>query len=214
MEIAIRSLTSKQLKNLTLDERADILEEMYLEDWSETPGWRTIPKKVRLEFQGEKLSQEASSEIYDSALMLYLKDKLRAVSNSYLITDLAKIGITVAEIIGGPIELYPCPCCGSRTLDELASYDICRVCWWEDDGQDNHNADTAYGGPNYGISLTQARYNYLTQGIYDPSRKDLVKLKEPKNMYIKRRFRIAQLKINLHFVHSDTNNLANVNIFI
>ncbi|MFK7808815.1 MAG: CPCC family cysteine-rich protein, partial [Saprospiraceae bacterium] len=141
-------------------ERTDILEEMYLEDWSETPGWRTIPKKVRLEFQAEKLSQEANSEIYDSALMLYLKDKLRAVSNSYLITELAKIGLEVAEIIGDPIKLFPCPCCGSRTLDELASFAICRVCWWEDDGQDNHNADVVMGGPNYGFSLAQARHNY------------------------------------------------------
>jgi Cysteine-rich CPCC len=31
-------------------------------------------------------------------------------------------------------DRYPCPCCGYRTLDEPpGSYEICRVCFWEDD---------------------------------------------------------------------------------
>ena len=54
-----------------------------------------------------------------------------------------------------------CPCCGGRTLDERGSYDICPVCFWEDDGQDDHNADVVRGGPNGTLSLTQARANYL-----------------------------------------------------
>jgi Cysteine-rich CPCC len=39
---------------------------------------------------------------------------------------------------------YACPCCGFLTLDERGGYDICPVCFWEDDGQDHHDAD---GGP-------------------------------------------------------------------
>ncbi|MFF1770133.1 CPCC family cysteine-rich protein [Streptomyces sp. NPDC058249] len=31
---------------------------------------------------------------------------------------------------------YGCPCCGFLTLDERGSYEICPVCFWEDDGQD------------------------------------------------------------------------------
>lgn len=52
-----------------------------------------------------------------------------------------------------------------------------KVCWWEDDGQDNINAEVVKGGPNSGISLAQARYNYLTKGLYAPSRNDLFESK-------------------------------------
>jgi hypothetical protein len=54
-------------------------------------------------------------------------------------------------------SLYPCPCCGRRTLPERGGYDICGVCGWEDDGQDDYDADLARGGPNGNLSLTQAR---------------------------------------------------------
>lgn len=31
---------------------------------------------------------------------------------------------------------YTCPCCGYKTLDEEPpdTFDICRICFWEDDG--------------------------------------------------------------------------------
>lgn len=34
-----------------------------------------------------------------------------------------------------------CACCGCLTLDERGAFEICPVCWWEDDGQSNTNAD-------------------------------------------------------------------------
>lgn len=43
---------------------------------------------------------------------------------------------------------YPCPCCGSsgQMIEEKASFCICHVCGWEDDGlydyQDNVNQMT------------------------------------------------------------------------
>ena len=67
----------------------------------------------------------------------------------------------------------PCPCCGRHTLGERSSYEICRVCWWEDDGQDNSDADGVRGGPNSDLSLTQARVNVLLRGLFDPRRSDL-----------------------------------------
>lgn len=59
---------------------------------------------------------------------------------------------------------YPCPCCGYLTLPERGGYDICPVCWWEDDGQDTHDADVIRGGPNQHLSLTEARANYAKLG--------------------------------------------------
>ncbi len=57
-----------------------------------------------------------------------------------------------------------CPCCMCRTLDERAAYEICPVCFWEDDGQDEHEADVVRGGPNGGLSLSTARANYRRVG--------------------------------------------------
>jgi Cysteine-rich CPCC len=60
---------------------------------------------------------------------------------------------------GGP---YPRPCCHYVTLSERGGDEICQVCFWEDDGQDDHDADVVRSGPNYSLSLTQARTNFAS----------------------------------------------------
>jgi hypothetical protein len=67
-------------------------------------------------------------------------------------------------------ELLPCPCCGSKSLEERGAYEVCPVCEWEDDGQDDPNADEIWGGPNGDLSLTKARENWKQYGsIYGNS---------------------------------------------
>jgi hypothetical protein len=56
---------------------------------------------------------------------------------------------------------YRCPCCGYPTLPGRGHFDICELCNWEDDGQDDPYADEVWGGPNYLYSLTQARNNFV-----------------------------------------------------
>ena len=55
---------------------------------------------------------------------------------------------------------YPCPCCGYLTLSERGGYDICALCKWEDDGQDDPHADEVWGGSNSAFSLAEARANF------------------------------------------------------
>jgi hypothetical protein len=62
-----------------------------------------------------------------------------------------------------------CPCCGKRTLGERGGYEICPVCFWEDDGQDDHDADIVRGGPNGSLSLSEARANYRRIGACEES---------------------------------------------
>lgn len=59
---------------------------------------------------------------------------------------------------------YKCPCCGYYTFDnELdGSYDICEVCFWEDDPIQLE--DPRYEGGANGVSLIQARENYKKLG--------------------------------------------------
>lgn len=57
-----------------------------------------------------------------------------------------------------------CPCCGCFTLEEGGgNYEICPVCFWEDDPVQNKYPDMA-GGANE-VSLFQARENYRMYGV-------------------------------------------------
>lgn len=57
-----------------------------------------------------------------------------------------------------------CPCCGFTTLSALGGFEICPVCFWQDDGQDDPHAAEVWGGPNGDLSLAQARKNYAQFG--------------------------------------------------
>lgn len=66
-----------------------------------------------------------------------------------------------SDLQGPPLR---CPCCDCKNLGERVGYEICQVCGWEDDGQDDDTADEVRGGPNGALSLTQARANYRQFG--------------------------------------------------
>ena len=59
---------------------------------------------------------------------------------------------------------YKCPCCEYYTFDKIpnTNYDICPVCYWEDD-------PFAYDNPDYvescnGVSLNKAKKNFVEFG--------------------------------------------------
>jgi hypothetical protein len=60
---------------------------------------------------------------------------------------------------------HPCPCCGYLTLPEAptGTYEICPVCFWEDDNVRFDDPDHE-GGANQ-VSLNQARKNFREHGV-------------------------------------------------
>ncbi len=73
----------------------------------------------------------------------------------------------------GSNGLEMCPCCGYATLEQGADFEVCDICFWEDDGQDFLEIKSdiqEYGSPN-GVSLETARKNYIEFGAAE--RKDL-----------------------------------------
>jgi hypothetical protein len=74
-----------------------------------------------------------------------------------------------------PGRRFKCPCCRFLTLEQRGGFEICPVCFWEDDGQDEHDAAIVRGGPNGGLSLGQARRNYATFGACDARSKEHVR---------------------------------------
>ena len=74
------------------------------------------------------------------------------------------------------IAIYRCPCCHCRTLHERGGYEICPICFWEGDGQDNHDAAEVRGGPNRLLSLIEARRNFEAFGASERAWLDHVRL--------------------------------------
>ena len=79
-----------------------------------------------------------------------------------------------ARLASGRLGLmHPCPCCGYRTLPQRGAYDLCPVCWWEDEGLEPWE----YSGPN-GRTLVEAQQEYLAQ--HRPYRLRAGKVRAPK----------------------------------
>jgi hypothetical protein len=58
-----------------------------------------------------------------------------------------------------------CPCCDYFSLSSRGEYEICEVCFWEDDGMDLGGLDQC-SGPNH-ITLRDARENFRRIGACD-----------------------------------------------
>lgn len=90
---------------------------------------------------------------------------------------------SAARFDGHPRDLpLRCPCCRCRTLSERRGFEICEVCNWEDDGQDDGDADENRGGPNGSLSLREARANYLQFGACEARMIDHVRPPEPEEL--------------------------------
>jgi hypothetical protein len=70
---------------------------------------------------------------------------------------------------------YPCPCCGYYTLDAppAGSFDLCAVCYWEDDGVQLR--DPTYTGGANKLSLEQARLHFAQHGSCEPGLQSYVR---------------------------------------
>jgi len=68
------------------------------------------------------------------------------VSNGFLAHVIHAITRYQVEVIGEVEVLFPCPCCGYKSLTEIydseegTGYDICAYCKWEDDGTTGINS--------------------------------------------------------------------------
>jgi hypothetical protein len=71
------------------------------------------------------------------------------------------VGETLVPVM---IDKFACPCCGYKTFDNVlnGSYEICPVCFWEDDPLQFNNPEFE-GGANR-MSLRQAQRNFREFG--------------------------------------------------
>lgn len=95
--------------------------------------------------------------VSEEDLSIYLGDCLReeqnefevdlsGTSNGFLSEVIHTITGYEVEVCGEVEDLFPCPCCGFKTLTERfnpkegTGYDICPYCNWEDDGTTDINS--------------------------------------------------------------------------
>ena len=57
---------------------------------------------------------------------------------------------------------FRCPCCGYYTLEEVGTYEVCPVCYWEDDPVQESDPKLE-GGANE-LSLYESRRNFKLYG--------------------------------------------------
>ncbi|MBA3471544.1 MAG: hypothetical protein H0T53_18060 [Herpetosiphonaceae bacterium] len=72
---------------------------------------------------------------------------------------------------------YPCPCCGFLTLEERGCWDICDVCFWEDDPLQADDPKF-WGGANK-MSLYEAQVAYKEIGAKEERVKQYVRSPTP-----------------------------------
>ncbi|KQR91123.1 hypothetical protein ASG01_14680 [Chryseobacterium sp. Leaf180] len=66
-----------------------------------------------------------------------------------------KIGLQRTDVNSAEVLKNSCPVCGYLTLDERNAFDICGICFWEDDGIDDFE-ENEESGPNH-MTLKEGR---------------------------------------------------------
>ena len=112
-------LTFIDLVNCKEEDRYEILLDVYSED------------------DGFEKINNHNDPIYNKDIFGYLKMGYLGVTNTYLSKVLLEKLSVAIEIKGSIEHLFPCPCCGYKTIEERGQYYICKVCKWEDDGSDS-----------------------------------------------------------------------------
>jgi hypothetical protein len=143
---------------MTASERATTLEEWWTLD-SDDDEWSELPDTLRGELQARGGPSDPMSSMYDPLLRLAALRETYGVCNAWLQTKLIDTESAV-EVIGQPEKMLDCRCCGYLAIRERGQYEVCPVCFWEDDGsQDTDRAS----GPNH-MTLGEAKANFASIG--------------------------------------------------
>ena len=170
---AISLIATQQMKEMPAEKRRDLIEVLFMfqhEMHSALIG--TFPISLQEELCSGKQQYDYADKRYDPIVVKEFIAKFYGARNSYVLAKVQALHVDVTHIDGEEETLLPCPCCGYQTLEARNDYEICGVCFWEDDGA---NTEDDYSGPNH-MTLAQGRQNYAKFGACS---KDMVKNVEP-----------------------------------
>lgn len=155
---AIGLLVQRDLAQLTSARREALLQDWWTID-ADDPEYAALPDALKGALARDEGPDDPDAAVYEPLLRMSLREAYKGVLNSYLQRQITTLGRN--EVVMGEVEpLESCPCCGYRTLDERGGYDICPVCFWEDDGTSELDR---HSGPNH-MTLRAARENFQRLG--------------------------------------------------
>jgi len=95
---------------------------------------------------------------YDPLMIEALKYEFVGIKTEYIANQISyQLGKEI-QVQGKEEYLFPCPCCSYRTLKSHGEYDICPICYWEDDGNDEAGL-SVYSIPNH-MTLAEAKEKF------------------------------------------------------
>ncbi|GEN74246.1 CPCC family cysteine-rich protein [Chryseobacterium lathyri] len=124
-----------------------VIEILSLQDYS----------KMTFEEKEELIELEG---IEEEEIFEYLKEKYIGLKVSYIEEKIKTQYQLSINVNGIPKELFPCPCCNYKTIKDKGNYEICKVCFWEDDGNDDKSK---YSQVNH-MTLGEAKDNFKIKG--------------------------------------------------
>ncbi|SDW89960.1 Cysteine-rich CPCC [Marininema mesophilum] len=176
---AILIIVENELRGLTKEKR----EEMLLNWWSideEDSEFNRLSDGLQKEIVEESGPlYDPLNKKYDPLILEGLKNKFIGVKNAYLSKRVSNIEDREIIVTGEEEKLFACPCCRYRTIEDRGHYEICPVCFWEDDGSDQA---TVYSFPNH-MTLEQGRFNFDKFGCVNDRLKNKL-CKDSVDMYI------------------------------
>ncbi len=159
-EEAIKIIIEKDITKLARDER----EAMLWKSWGideHDPEFHHFSKELQEELLSSDVpTHDVMDNRYNELLLKVTEGSFYGIPNEYLSKLVSKIVGSHIEVEGYVEKLLPCPCCHYETLEQRGEYDICPVCFWEDDG---NNEPSRYSGPNH-MTLSEGRSNYEKYG--------------------------------------------------
>jgi len=150
---AIRILITHRIAELTPMERINLLMDWWAID-SYDSEYAKLPDALKIELTQTDHPNNPEDSKYNPLICVALQDCYIGVLNSYLENQLSFLGRT-ERVIGCIEQLEVCFCCGYRSLKPPGAFEICRVCFWEQDG----TTELDRISPANHITLRQARLN-------------------------------------------------------
>ncbi len=156
---AIELINSYEISNMSVEEKEIILLDWWSIDESDKE-FLALSASLRKEILETDSPADVESQEYIPLLAIALQYKFKGVKNDYIRQYLKKINHKEYELVGKPENLFKCPCCNYLTLELKSEYDICSVCYWEDDG----SSDLEKYSPVNRLTLQEAKGNFLKYG--------------------------------------------------
>ena len=159
---AIAKLVRREIAELSPERAAELLLEFWgLDDLVE--GETALPEALRAQLRELESPPSFDQEIPLPLIELGLRSQYLGVRNEYLERRLLSDTGCSFAVVGDLEPMWHCPCCGYRCLRERGEYEVCSVCFWEDDGSD---ALGGYSAPNR-MHLAEAIRNFEELGCVD-----------------------------------------------